>query len=351
MQEGARLLVRNHCGNRSRDEPFPDPYNAPDTTKGATMKQLRMLALAGLICMGEANAGCGAAFCSASNDWLGLTQGVAQGWRLWGQVEYINQNQLRRGSERISRDEISEPHEEIKTINRNFLLGMDYGFARDWSVGLMLPYSNREHTHIHDEGTPTLESWQFDELGDVRVKLRYQPRHDHAGGMTWSVNAGLKLPTGKTGVRNADGDEAERSLQPGTGTTDLLVGGGLAYAALAMPGSLFANVSVQLPLNEKDDYRPGWRTSLQAGWQYPVSGGLDFLLQASFLRAGRDRGASAEPEESGRTEVAIVPGVAYAWTRSLMLHAQVELPVYQRVNGIQLVHDYALSAGFSLLLD
>lgn len=186
-------------------------------------------------------------------------------------------------------------------------------------MGLVLPYSNREHSHIHDEGIPTLESWQFDELGDARLKLRYQPvRHD-ASDVTWSLNGGVKLPTGKTDVRNADGREAERSAQPGTGTTDLLLGGGLAYAPLALPGSLFANLTLQLPLNEKDGYQPGWRTALQAGWQYPVSGKVDFLLQANLLRVGRDDGANAEPEESGRTEVAIVPGLSYAVSAGLSL--------------------------------
>lgn len=316
------------------------------------MKPLRALALAGLVLMGEANASCGAAFCSASSDWLGLTQGVSPGWRLWGQVEYINQSQLRSGTDKIARGEFHGHHEEVKTLNRNLLLGMDYGISPEWSVGIVLPYSNREHLHIHNHhGMPIPESWQFDELGDARVKLRYQPSQRPGSDIRWSLNGGFKLPTGKTGVRNADGDEAERSLQPGTGTTDLLLGGGLAYTPLSMPGSLFANVSLQLPLNEQDDYRPGWRTSLQAGWQYPLSGRLDLLLQANFLRTGQDRGAQAEPEDSGRSEAAVVPGVAFAWSKKLMLHAQIELPVYQKVNGIQLAHDYALSAGFSLLLD
>lgn len=316
------------------------------------MKHLRVLALVSLMCMGDANAGCGAAFCSASSDWLGLTQGVSAGWRVWGQMEYINQNQLRQGTDKVSRDAFVSHHEEIKTLNRNLLLGMDYGFTHAWSAGLVLPYSNREHLHVHNHhGTPLPESWQFDELGDARVKVRYRPVPAQANEMSWSITGGLKLPTGKIDVRNADGDEAERTLQPGTGTTDLLLGGGLAYAPLALPGSLFANVSAQLPLNERAGYRPGWRATLQAGWQYPLNGRLDLLLMANMLRTGQDRGLNAEPEESGRTEVALVPGAVYAWSRNLMLHAQLELPVYQRVNGIQLTQDYAASAGFVLMLN
>ena len=40
----------------------------------------------------------------------------------------------------------------------------------------------------------------------------------------FGLSFGLKLPTGEFDVRNAMGALAERSLQPGTGTTDLLLG-------------------------------------------------------------------------------------------------------------------------------
>ncbi len=312
------------------------------------MRKTISIAFAGLLLAGNADASCGAAFCASTNDWLSLTQGVTQGWRIWGQTEYIDQNQLMAGSKKISRDEISEGHVETKTINRNFLLGMEYGFANEWSVGVALPYSNREHSHVHES---EVESWGFDGLGDMRVNLRYQPNNQHGSELKWSLNGGLKLPTGKTDVRNADGEKAEHSVQPGTGTTDLLLGGGLAYAPLGLPGNLFANLSAQLPLYEKDGYQPGWRTTLQAGWQYPVSGKVDFLLQANFAKIGRDRGANAESDETGRTEVSIVPGVAYAWSKKLMFNARIELPVYHKVTGVQLAHDYALLGGVSLTLD
>lgn len=316
------------------------------------MKRLRLLLLAGCCTVGGTHASCGAAFCSASNDWLSLTQGVAQGWRIWGQVEYLKQDQLRAGTEKTTPAAINSHHEETRTLNRNALLGLEVGFAPDWSAGLVLPYSNREHLHIHHHhGTPIPEAWQFDEIGDLRLKLRYQPAAGHEGAMSWNLHGGLKLPTGKSDVRNADGDEAERSVQPGTGTTDILLGGGLAYAPLSLPGSLFSNLALQAPLHEKDGYQPGWRASVQAGWLIPVSGKLDLILQGNLLYVAHDRGINAEPDDSGHTEVALVPGLAYAWSRNLTVYSQFELPVYQKVNGIQLTHDYAISAGLSLALN
>ena len=316
------------------------------------MKQLHMIGLAALLGAAQAHAGCGAAFCSSANDWLTLSQGVTPGWRIWGQLEYLNMSQLREGADKVSSDDIDEPHEEVKTINRNALLGAEYGFLPEWSVGLTVPYSNREHLHIHDpEGDNEFEAWQFDNIGDMRVKLRYQPMRQHASDWVWSLSGGVKLPTGKTAVQNSGGEIAERSVQPGTGTTDILLGGGLAYAPMGMNGSLFANLSLQLPTNENDGYKPGWRSSMQAGWQIPIGGKLDLVLQANLLRTGKDHGANAESDESGRTEVAIVPSLAYALSRNALIYAQLELPVYQKVNGIQLTHDFAVSVGLSLAIN
>ncbi len=363
------------------------------------------LIAAGLAGAGAAHASCGAAFCTTANDWLSLTQGVQPGWTVWGQLEYLNQNQLHQGSDKISTDQIppDESHQEIKTINRNALLGVEYGFTQNWAATLIVPYSNREHVHIHDPGGEAeVETWQFDNLGDVRLKVRYQPSAHPGTDFSWTLNAGLKLPTGKFDVQNSEGETAERSVQPGTGTTDLLLGGGVAYFPLSTPLSLFANLQLQsalnerdgyqpgwraglqaggqypvtgrldlllgggvayLPLstpltlfanlqlqsalNERDGYRPGWRAALQAGGQYPVTGRLDLLLQANLQYSARDSGVNAEPDQTGRTQLAIVPGLTYSWPNGLMIYSNLELPVYQNVNGIQLTYDYAVSLGMS----
>jgi hypothetical protein len=316
------------------------------------MKHSVKLLIAGLLIgIGEAHASCGAAFCTTTNDWLSLTQGVQPGWMVWGQLEYLNQSQLREGTDKISPDQIpaDEPHQEVKTINRNALLGAEYGFAQNWALDVVLPYSNREHMHIHDpSGEAELETWQFDNLGDMRLKVRYQPSGHRANEISWTLNGGLKLPTGKFDVDNSVGEIAERSVQPGTGTTDLLLGGGIAYTPLSTPLNLFANLQLQSALNERDGYRPGWRAGLQGGGQYPLTGRLDLLLQANLQYSASDSGADAEPDQSGRTQLAIVPGLSYSWPNGLMIYSNVELPVYQDVKGIQLTYDYAVSLGMSM---
>ena len=40
----------------------------------------------------------------------------------------------------------------------------------------------------------------------------------------FGLQFGIKLPTGKFDVANDEGEVAERSLQPGSGTTDAILG-------------------------------------------------------------------------------------------------------------------------------
>jgi long-subunit fatty acid transport protein len=158
----------------------------------------------------------------------------------------------------------------------------------------------------------------------------------------------LKLPTGSHSVRNGDGALAERSLQPGTGTTDLLLG---AYTTHELPMkdlSWFAQATAQLPLNERDGYKPGSRFALDAGLRYDLNDQWSLMLQANALWRGRDSGVQSEPEDSGSTQVWIGPGASYAATRDLRIYAYLQVPIYQHVNGVQLVADKAGVIGVSL---
>ena len=198
----------------------------------------------------------------------------------------------------------------------------------------------------NDPGGPELEQWRFKRLGDVRVIGRYQfagiPEQDYAAG----VQFGLKLPTGSTNVRNGDGALAERTLQPGSGTTDLILGAYYNAPLGKSGGSWFVQGMATSALNSHDDYRPGATLSLSTGLNYALNDRVSALLQLNVSHKRRDRGAQAEPETSGSTQAFISPGISVALTHSARLYGFVQLPVYQKVNGIQLTADRALVIGW-----
>jgi hypothetical protein len=158
---------------------------------------------------------------------------------------------------------------------------------------------------------------------------------------------GVKLPTGSRDVRNRHGDLAERSLQPGTGTTDLLLGGFVSEVRPQSDHSWFAQALLQRALGGRDGYRPGDRLNLDVGYRYELSERLGLMVQLNGLVRRRDRGAEAEPADSGGRFVHLSPGIGYALSRQTQLYGFVQLPLYRHVHGVQLVADRALVVGLT----
>ena len=118
---------------------------------------------------------------------------------------------------------------------------------------------------------------------------RYQLRGDHPANV-YGVMAGLKLPTGSITVRNKEGEVAERSLQPGTGTTDGVLGA-FWNDTLPIPDSgWFAQVLGQGPFYKRDGFRPGYTVQFDLGYNYQPLPELALILQLNTLRKGRDTG-------------------------------------------------------------
>lgn len=301
-----------------------------------------------MLSLSAAHASCGAAFCPINTQWN--TQGVwtEPGWRADLRYEYVPQNQPRAGNDAISVGQISHHHDEVKTINRNLLASLDYGFANGWGITASLPVVDRNHIHIHNHhGAQLIEQWEFTEIGDVQLVGRYQFNNWNYP-YVLGVYFGTKLPTGKFDVANGDGDRAERSLQPGTGTTDALFG---AYIRKNFPQcnvSVFAQTLLQLPLNERDEYKPGKKISLDLGYRYDLTQHVSLMLQLNGQYKSRDSGMDAEPQDSGNRTVSLSPGVSFGLTKTTQLYGFVQKPVYQHVNGVQLTPDWSAVTGISV---
>jgi hypothetical protein len=104
---------------------------------------------------------------------------------------------------------------------------------------------------------------------------------------------------------------------------------------------------VQRPFGAHRDFRPGWQALFDIGLRVDAIDRLGVLLQLNALHKARDSGAEAEPDDSGSRTVAFSPGVTYALTPRVSLYAFVQIPVYQRVNGVQLTADRSYAVGVS----
>lgn len=298
-----------------------------------------------------AMASCGSAFCTLMTD--RYAQGTGDGHLGWStdvRLEAVTQKTLRTGTTTIDASEVTgEEAIERHTKNLNLLTSLSYGLDADWSFTLRLPLVRRDHLHdLLDEETglpgPS-EQWRFTRLGDVQALARRQFASAD-GNTAHAVFGGLKLPTGSIHVRNGDGSRAERALQPGTGTIDAIVGVAGRHA-LGTNDALIGQASLSQALDSKEDFKPGRRVELSVGWSHAYSPSLGAVLQLNARHRGRDAGLQAEPDNSGSTTVDLSPGLTLGIAPASTLYAYLQVPVYRKVNGIQLVPRSALAIGWT----
>ena len=323
-------------------------------------------ALAGLFALtfSASNAAwaCASCGCSLSQDWESAGVSSNSGFKLDVRYDYLNQNQLRSGSRTISSAAASQivndgENQEVESYTKNDYVtaSLDYTVNPDWGVNLQLPYIVRSHSTLGTESdgfTPGPDGGQYTShtasLGDVKVVGRYLGLLESK---KLSLQFGLKLPTGshtQTGTSTdpgvTDPVDIDRGLQPGTGTTDLIVGSTYS-AAVSNQWSYMVQGLFQTPLQSRDGYRPGNGVNVNVGLRYSGNEAFQPQLQLNIRHAVRDRGANADTVSTGGTLVYLSPGVTVPLNKRTAVYSYVQLPVYQHVNGVQLTPKYTASLG------
>jgi hypothetical protein len=293
-------------------------------------------------------ASCGSSFCAleTSLDSQGVLTEPGQ-FGLDLRYEFVKQDALRAGTKSISPAEDTGDATELKTFNRNLIATLTYTLTPQWGLAASLPFVSRAHSHIDNE-TAEYESWNFSGLSDARVFGRYHFDRPHDAPDNFGLQFGVKLPTGDYKGANADGVVAERSLQPGTGTTDVIVGGHYSYKPAFKALTYFATAQFQHALAKRDEYRAGDQLSLTGGVAYAYADNAALMFQLNGLNKSRDSGDNAEPDVSGGRYIFASPGMRYAAGKDVQVYGFAQVPIYRNVNGIQLTADWSLVAGLTL---
>ncbi len=252
---------------------------------------------------------------------------ACEGGTAFAEFSYMDQNRNWSGTSRAPAADNSD-----KRIATDFFtFGGHYMFNRKWGVMAEVPVWRR--TFTTDEGGGA-ETFDHTALGDIRLMGVYS---GFSADMSTGVLFGLKLPTGDYTYAGFD-----RDVAIGTGTTDLILG---AYHLGAITRdaawTYFAQASWQHAFARRAGYRPGDDVNGAVGIYYePGSVGDRFsvtpLLQLIGSHRLRDSGPQADPDSTGYSRLLIAPGVELK-AASWKLYGDVELPVYQQVNGDQLV--------------
>ena len=290
---------------------------------------------------------CSSCGCTLNADWGSQGFKSGEGLSVDLRQDRYHQRQLRSGTGTFNAGAVELPAEQElqqTTDNRVTTLTLDYGFASGWGLSLQVPHVARDHTTIA-EGDTEVSSSHSSGIGDVRVVARYQ---GFSEARDWGLQLGLKFATGATDVNFSRGPQAggalDAGLQPGTGSTDLLLG---AYRFGNLSGRIdhFSHASVQVPLNSKNGFKPGVGLNFSTGLRYASDGPVVPQVQLNARIEGRESGENADIPNSGATLVYLSPGATWALGEKLSAYGFVQVPMYQRVNGLQLEPKLSVSVG------
>ncbi len=308
----------------------------------------RTAALAATVLTGTATSlACSVCGCSLSSDWGAQGYTMRPGLEAGLRFEYFDQTDLRSGTRSVDRSALTLPGaDEIqqRTLNRNLWLDLNYVVNSSWAVSASIPFHDRFHSTMVD-GDTDISTSSASGLGDVRLLARYQK-----SGMAHSFGFqfGLKLPTGRITQNFSAGPQAgellDRGLQLGTGTTNLILGVSW-FARPTVNLGTFAQVALEQPLAERAGFIPSASLNLSGGVRWLNPSRFTPQLQLNIKTETREHGSEADTANSGGTLVYLSPGVTAELTAHTTAFIFVQLPVYQRVNGLQLEPKWLLSLG------
>jgi hypothetical protein len=322
---------------------------------------------------------CASCGCSLNTDYGTQGMGSSEGWTFDLRYDYLNQNQLRSGKNTISNATAVRTtntaiggYAEVEgfTTNRYLTAGVDYNNGNSWGVQLSAPYIQRNHmTYGVDDGSgngwPTGSSGYRSNasgIGDVKVIGRY---FGWAADKDWGIQFGLKLPTGgrdQVGTApDASSTAVDPGLQLGTGTTDLILGvykfdhlgqshdwgyfTSLQIQHALKSSTTPTNLSVTTNGSYAGTYQPGDSLNLNFGFNYHGWESWIPTVQINYANKRTDSGTVADTYATGGQLIYLTPGAIFKVSEQASVYTNVQLPLYQNLNGIQLAPEFIASVG------
>jgi hypothetical protein len=314
---------------------------------------------------------CATCGCTADSD-AAMGYSSESGWRVNLEYVYIDQDQLRSGTHSATPAEVvNQPFDpalnggeiEQQTINRYLNLGLAYRPDANWNFGLIAPVVLRSHStygvqtepYTPAETAPDQLSYvNLSRLGDIKLLAAWQgllPTHN------LGLQLGVKLPTGPYGTAmnfqtgpNA-GTPLDASLQPGTGSTDLILGA-YYFQPISQDFDAFATANFQTAVAHQQnqpgaDFRPGNSLTASFGVRYEAHPRWVPQLQVNLYDKRADQGALADVLDTAGFVAYLSPGLTVRLVHRLQLYGILQIPVYSNLGGYQLFPHWAGTIGFS----
>jgi hypothetical protein len=281
------------------------------------------------------------------------------GGMAWMQYNFQSQSQNYSGFNKAPADANHDKLIQTSTM----MAGFQYFMNEKWGLQVLVPsantlyrYSPHEGDHSgetadahaeehhaeehhaeeghdeHHEGEKVITK-QWWAMGDIRLNAIWTGL---AKDQSVGINLGVKLPSGNWTEPNV-----ERSVQVGTGSTDILFGFYQKHA-ITKDGhwTWFNQAQLDAPVISQGGYTPGIAVDVASGVYYS---GLSIgkvkirpIGQALFTTVGADSGPAASGQNNGFQQLSLAPGIEFE-VHPVRVYADVALPVMNNVSGNQLI--------------
>jgi len=310
-----------------------------------------------------AEASCGSSNCTLIR---GSQSGLANEGRFVVDLSYryIRQTDKKKGSSDFNgpadvakvdfenRDIELAHHREFRTINELAQLDVSYGVTERFTISINVPFLNdRKHEHIDGCAGGSCAGGEFTNqdgtsgFGDITVLAKYAVLHTTKHQLI--AGAGLKFASGDFKLKNSEGDINEPTIMPGTGSNDPVISALYSFSIIPNKLGLFASASHRFTTKNSLDYEFGDSTFIDGGVNYQLNEKINLITQINTRISRRDEFLGMDVPNTGVTFINVTPGVVLTASENVSLYSHVQIPVYQRVNDVNLVPNFGIMAGIS----
>lgn len=238
---------------------------------------------------------------------------------------------------------------------QNLGLKVDYVLSKKWAVSAILPL-------VHQARSTISQSQSSFGLGDLSLIGQYLVYGDQRSAL--NVSGGVKLPIGKVDHRDASNIFLSPDMQSGSGSYDFIFRTSYNRTRFLTP-LMTINVSAVFRRNgfnhsfgstdnfEGRSFAFGNNAIFVLGLRYLINYKLGFLIPDVALKY-RWGGANQEEEStasnSGGNWISVPIGFSYDLDGKKSVRLYGELPVYQKLDGLQITTDFEVGVQLSYLL-
>lgn len=242
-----------------------------------------------------------------------------------------------------------------------YTLTAGYGFTSRFKGFVSLPYlrNTMDMTMSNGVGLGWMDMTMepVSAPGDTTVMGLYRLYTDREIRPNKALTAGIgvKTATGSSTETTASGKLVHAHMQPGTGSWDPLVS--LLYTQMMNPFLLQADFTHQFTSRNRQGYEFGDSTAVNIGATYAVIREFNLSAGLTYLHVGsasdRDgkytnlKSLMDDPANTGGDSLWLSPGIQVLPVKNALFDAKIQFPVWEDVNGIQLVTRYRMVIGMA----